>query len=107
MLLQTILTNETSLNLGILFALLVLSSAAYNRYVVEWMENKGYDGWTWLQVAIGVAMTIGFGWLIYGWQFACQMFFLFVASGTPMIVGAIWRREQRIKRAIEMAKDGE
>ena len=104
MLTNNSLTNEISQVLGVLSALL-LSSVLYNRYVVEWMERQGYDGWTWLQVFFGVAMTIAFGGVLYGWVFACQMFLLFAASGTPMIVGAIWRREKRIKRALEMANE--
>lgn len=63
----------------------------YNQFVA-WIESEGHDrGYLAFLVVIGVGITIaGYG-LDVGYNLAERLFWYFMASGTPMIAGSVWR----------------
>jgi hypothetical protein len=82
------------LNFGILF-----------NWLITHAEKKGWlEGYTALAVAGGVLMTLGAVAVIFP-MFALITLGAFCFSGTPMLVGSIYRhvrnREQAIKRMID------
>lgn len=87
---------------------LFLFGVGYN-WFVAWLERDGRDrGYTAILVVAGVAITvIGFGHLA-GTEAAIAIFYCFSASGTPMIVGSIWRhvsqRAREEKQLLDCAK---
>lgn len=75
---------------------LVLFGIVYNT-LVQFTQTKGFlDGYHSLSVVVGVLITLGVLALI-SWPSALLALILFAASGTPMIVGSIWRYMQRRK----------
>jgi hypothetical protein len=81
---------DTSLKLAIIFVTLHLVGWGYNA-VITWAEQKKYlEGHTAYAVAAGVAFTlapfIAFESVRIWWLYAA-----FVASGSPMMIGAWWR----------------
>ena len=69
---------------------LALFGFLYNR-IVEWLEKTKYiEGYVSLAVAAGVAATL-IGLAVIDVRFACIALGAFVASGSPMIAGSIWR----------------
>lgn len=90
------------------FGALFVFGIGYNT-LVAWLEHKGYiEGYLSLIVALGVAVTLG-GVAILSIQAALIALFCFAASGTPMIIGSIWRylqkREAEKYAMIAEAKD--
>lgn len=86
------------------FGMLVLFGIVYNA-VVGWLERKGYaEGYASLLVVAGVLATIG-GISLISWQVGLLVTLAFVASGTPMILGSVWRhvrqREQDVERIVD------
>jgi hypothetical protein len=80
------------------FVTLVLVSIGYNT-LVAWLERSGYiEGFTSLVVAVGVLITLG-GVAVISWQAALLALGAFVATGTPMIAGSIWRYIQLRREA--------
>lgn len=76
------------------FGGLVLFGIGYNAFVA-WAERKGYtEGYLSLVVALGVAVTLA-GVAVLSIEAALITLICFVASGTPMIVGSIWRYLRR------------
>lgn len=72
------------------FGALVAFGIGYNAFVA-WAERKGYtEGYLSLMVALGVAVTLT-GAAILDWRAAMLVLVCFAASGTPMIIGSIWR----------------
>lgn len=64
--------------------------------VFNWLVNRwnraGYDdGYTWLLVVIGTAVTVIAAGFTIGWTAVVLLGFYFAASGLPMAVGDIWR----------------
>jgi len=60
--------------------------------LVSWMERRGYErGITALLVVFGTLMTLLPILVIWGIKAFFRTFSLFVASGTPMIAGSLWR----------------
>lgn len=76
---------------------------AYNA-LVDWMEKRGIDGYTWLQVVGGVGMTLVFAIALVGWQDVMRLTALFAATGLPMIAGALYRREKRLARLVKQLR---
>ena len=69
---------------------LFIFGLGYNA-LVGWGDRKGYlEGFTWLAVAVGCAVTLG-GVAIIDWHAALITLIGFVASGIPMAFGAIVR----------------
>jgi hypothetical protein len=97
-------TPETSLILAVYFGLLI-AAILYNRFVVEEMEKRGVDGYEWAQVVGGVAFTIAAVIPLIGWTAFLFVLGAFAASGTPMVVGAIKRHEDRIQRTLRRAHE--
>ena len=103
---------DFSLILAIL-AVLVLFGILYNS-LIGWAERKHYlEGFTSLAVALGVLITLG-GVAVVSWQAALITLAAFIATGSPMIAGSIWRyiqmrrKEQKhVRQAARMAKPGE
>lgn len=81
---------------------LLLFGIGYNA-LVAWLERKGYtEGYLSLIVALGVAMTLA-GVAALNIEAALLALGAFAASGTPMIIGSIWRylrRREEARRAM-------
>lgn len=74
------------------FVALFLFGVVYNQ-AVAWLEARGYDrGYMAFVVAAGVAITIG-GWycLTHELDGLLLLFGCFAASGSPMILGSVYR----------------
>lgn len=83
---------------------LFIGGVAYNAFVA-WLEREGRDrGFTALLVVIGVLITlVGYACII-GIKHALLAFFCFAASGTPMIIGSVWRYSQHRRQAESTAE---
>jgi mannose/fructose/N-acetylgalactosamine-specific phosphotransferase system component IID len=78
---------------GVLIALL-LFGVVYN-FIVTWIIRQGYDeGYTWMFVIGGVAVTLG-GVALIASQAALLTLLAFACSGLPMALGSWWRYVQR------------
>jgi hypothetical protein len=89
------------------FWMLLAFGTLYNA-LVAWAEREGYtEGYLSLVVAVGVAVTLG-GFAILSIDAALLALVCFAASGTPMIIGSIWRylrrRAEARKAMIEESK---
>lgn len=78
--------------------------------LVHWLEEKGHaEGYTWLEVVVGVALTVAFAVPVVGWPAALAVLGLFVITGTPMIAATVWRYAQAraaYRRALAEAMNG-
>lgn len=94
------------LNAGAIVAIylaLLLFGLAFNIFTA-WVERKGYiHGFTSLLVVVGVAITLA-ATAIISLTFALITAGAFMASGTPMIVGSIWRHVQDRERMLEQLR---
>lgn len=64
---------------------------AFNALVGQ-LNRHGYnDGYTWLLVVAGVAVTVTVAGFTIGWGAVLLLFVYFAASGLPMAFGDIWR----------------
>jgi hypothetical protein len=90
---------------------LFLFGLGYDQFV-GWLERNGYErGVTALLVVAGTLVTLLPILFIWGIRAFFRTFSLFVASGTPMIAGSLWRYvverdEERLasRRAAELFK---
>jgi len=81
--------HDISLILAVYLLLLILGYL-YN-LLVAWAEKQKYlEGFTWLAVTVGVAITIGVM-AVIDWRASLLIFGAFAFSGSPMAAGAIWR----------------
>lgn len=77
--------------IGLWYAMLLIFGIAYNA-LINWAEKHGYiEGYTWLSVVVGVAVTVILTGPIIGWTHTILVFIAFCFSGCPMSAGAIWR----------------
>jgi hypothetical protein len=96
--------GQLSVSANILLALLIFGYF-YNKKI-ESLGHKA-EGWTWLQVVIGVGVTqIGAGLLdlVLGWNAFYIGALANFASGLPMITGAVlrhWESRERLEKAIK------
>lgn len=98
-----ILTGMHSGTLAALYLALVLFGIGFNA-LTALAERKGYmHGYTSLFVALGVAVTVG-ATAVISLAFALVTAVAFIASGTPMIVGSIWRHVQERERMLEQLR---
>lgn len=75
--------------LAVYIALMVFG-ALYN-LVISRLKKRGYlEGFTWMAVAAGCAVTV-LAVALISWQCAVIVLGAFVFSGSPMIIGAISR----------------
>lgn len=80
------------------FISLALFGVGYNAFV-SWAERRGYtEGYLSLVVALGVAVTLA-GVAVLSIEAALLSLGAFAASGTPMIIGSIWRHLKRREEA--------
>jgi hypothetical protein len=75
----------------------------YNALVAE-MERRNIEGYTWFQVTFGSFATIVASSFLIGWDKAITVFLCFVASGIPMIAGAILRHQKKYQHLIKKIK---
>ena len=84
----------------------LITGIIYN-LLVSWMHRHGYnEGYTWLQVVVGVTMTliIAAAFLFLAGQPLLPVFIVFVffcLTGLPMAAGDIWRYMQARKAETE------
>lgn len=73
--------------LGVLFVFGII----YDKFV-SWLEYQGHEqgNTAWL-VVLGDGITVLMAWPLFGFKAFAQIFGLFVASGTPMLLGSIKR----------------
>lgn len=78
---------------GLILAALFIFGLLYNE-IISYFERKGYlEGYTALAVALGVLVTLG-GVALVDYMAALIVLLAFIASGTPMLAGSIWRHMQ-------------
>lgn len=81
------------------FGSLFIFGLIYNAFI-SWANRRGYiEGYTWLTVVIGTAVTLFGAAFIFGLQAALILFALFAASGLPMALGDIARHVRARRRA--------
>lgn len=86
--------------IGVTAAGLLAFGAAYNWLVLQWSRRGDTDGYTWLLVVVGVAVTVVAAGFTIGWTAVLLLVIYFVASGLPMAAGDIYRyvRARRAER---------
>ena len=93
----------SGVNLGTLIAVyfgLMVFGIVFNQ-ITEWAVNHGYaQGYLSLIVAFGAGVTIT-ATAIISPVFALITLGAFAASGTPMIIGSIWRHVRERERELE------
>jgi len=105
---NTIIGSESGLNtVTVIYIFLLLVGIIFDQ-AVSYMERHGYlRGYTALMVAVGVGFTVG-SLAILSPVWALITLGAFIASGTPMMVGSIYRhvrdREQELERLRNEAK---
>lgn len=95
------LGNDFGSNSGAIWVTAVLLIAfgyVYNRIIDKLHRDGLNDGYVWLEVVVGVAITVGAAGFTIGWFNAALMFGYFACSGLFMAVGDIWRHV-RARRA--------
>lgn len=99
--------EEIGLNWGVLAAIymfLLLFGIVFNLFTA-WVERRGYArGYVSLLVVVGVAVTVGMT-AVVSLPFALITAGAFVASGTPMIVGSVWRHVTERERHLQALRD--
>ena len=95
--------EHSGLNWGTLAAIymaLLLFGIVYN-LITAWLERQGYaKGYVSLLVVGGVVVTVGLTAFI-SLPFALVTAGAFIASGTPMIIGSIWRHVREREQYLE------
>lgn len=98
-----------SIHWGALPATLLVGLAfgiVYNA-IVDWLTRRGWhEGFVWLEVVVGVAVTLILSACVIGLPAALAVAAVFVATGIPMSLGDIWRewRKGRNFRSIVKGK---
>ena len=88
----------------IVFAALLIAGWLYNKFV-SWLHREGLnEGFTWLEVGLGVLFTLLATVPIIGWNIFFILLGAFACSGLFMALGDIWRyvkaREAERKRHV-------
>lgn len=79
-------------------AVLALFGVLYS-WLVEYLHRHGYDdGFVWLEVVVGVGVTLAIGAAVVGIQAALYYLLFFAVSGTPLAIGNIIRHVRARKR---------
>lgn len=61
-------------------------------YGITWLHREGLnDGYTWLEVVVGVAVVVGAAGLTIGWGAVLTLLIYFTAAGFWMAAGDIMR----------------
>lgn len=90
----------------VIYPSLVVFGLIYDA-IIGYLERKHLlEGFTAYAVAFGVTVTLG-GVAVKDKKAALQCFLGFVASGTPMILGATWRYAEARRREQEYVRQAE
>jgi hypothetical protein len=77
---------------------LIIFGYVYNR-IIDRLHRDGFnDGFVWLEVVFGTAVTIGAAGFTIGWANVALVLVYFACSGLFMAIGDIWRHV-RARRA--------
>jgi len=83
---------------------LLVFGYAYN-LLVNWLHRNGFDdGFTWLEVVFGVAITVMAAGFTIGWGNVALVFIYFVCSGLFMAAGDINRYVQARKKENDLQR---
>lgn len=94
------------LTFGLIAVSLLLFGVGFN-WLTGWLHRKGYkDGYTWLLVVIGTAVTLLASGFLIGWLAVGVLFVLFACSGLPMALGDAWRHKRAMNDFMEYRSDG-
>jgi hypothetical protein len=98
--------NEPGFAIRLMLALVadVAFGVAFNRWVAQHQTRNG-GIYTAFYVVAGVLMTLASAVLVIGLTNALLVALLFVASGTPMIIGSMQRHTDRIHETTQSAHD--
>lgn len=67
------------------------------------LQKAGFaEGYTWLLVVVGTAVTLIAAGILLGWEIFLVLLALFAASGSPMAAGDIYRYWQARKKEQEL-----
>jgi len=78
-------------NIWLLFGAGLLFGIAYNM-LIEWIEKQGWsEGMASIEVMFGVVVTLLIAQFAVGWQAVVSITLIFVATGSPMIIGSLLR----------------
>lgn len=70
---------------------LLLFGIGYN-VLIHALHRRGLnEGYVWLEVVVGVAVTLAAASFVVGWQIAAALFLLFAASGVAPALGDMYR----------------
>lgn len=70
----------------------LLAFGTFYNWLVLQLHRCGYnDGYVWLEVVVGVSVTVFVAGFTLGWQTVLLLVIYFAASGLPMAAGDIWR----------------
>ena len=88
---------------------LLVFSYLYNIFI-NWLHRRGLnEGFTWLEVVIGVGVTLAAAIPLVGWRDILILFACFACSGFFMSAGDIWRytraREAERKRRVQQVDE--
>ena len=79
---------------------------AYNHLIAKLHKNGTLEGFTWLSVSVGVAVTLWLGNFLIDYEDILRILGLLVASGLPMIIGEIFRYRQARNAELEDVRLG-
>lgn len=70
---------------------LLLFGIGYN-VLIHALHRRGLnEGYVWLEVVVGVAVTLAAASFVVGWQIAAALFLLFAAAGVAPALGDMYR----------------
>lgn len=70
---------------------LLLFGIGYN-LLIHWLHRRGLnEGYVWLEVVVGVAVTLAAASFVIGWQAVVALFLLFAAAGVAPALGDMYR----------------
>ena len=70
---------------------LLLFGIGYNA-LIHWLHRRGLnEGYVWLEVVVGVVVTLAAASFVVGWQTAMTLFLLFAAAGVAPAFGDMYR----------------
>jgi hypothetical protein len=90
--------------LAVVYMSLVLFGFFYNQLVMLASRRGWIQGYTSLFVVAGVLMTLA-GVALVDWEAAVITVGAFTASGTPMILGSVWRHMRYREADIEAMRN--
>lgn len=90
---------------GIIGVIALLFGILYAITIHQLKQSDRLEGYTAFAVVIGVAITVGLSGFIIGWGAVLGVFFIFVCTGTPMVIGDIYQHTtERNQKAAELRR---